>query len=151
MPKQKFFTNEQVFGKPKTVFKPTGQTPLYKPEPMSLSTRNTGLSPSQNRNQNYFRPIGLKDFISQELFNLDLQNTSSVDIDFENPLAMQYYIPDDPYNSDYCLNNNATVSYGTDEQCNIYEQGQPPNAEYHFTHNAEDANFQEFSLEAHPS
>lgn len=51
MPKHKFCTNEQVFGKPKHVFKNPGRVPQYKPEPVSISTRNTGLPPSQNRNQ----------------------------------------------------------------------------------------------------
>lgn len=38
---QKFFTNQQVFGPPRNVFKPTGQVPQHKPEPMSTTSRQS--------------------------------------------------------------------------------------------------------------
>jgi hypothetical protein len=73
-PQQKFFTNNQVFGKPKNVFRPTGQQPTGKPEPMSTTSRNPTVKHSYpyNPNNNHFRPNnGPKNFVSEELHNIE--------------------------------------------------------------------------------
>lgn len=65
-------TNRQVFGPPKNVFKPTGQVPTNKPEPMSTTSRNTMPREQYRSNQsNYFKPNGPQNFRSQELFHID--------------------------------------------------------------------------------
>lgn len=78
-PPQKFFTNAQVFGKPKAItdrpFKPepmstTSRNPTinnYRPEPMSTTSRNSTF----NRPNTSFKPSGPRNFVSQELFQID--------------------------------------------------------------------------------
>lgn len=82
-PPQKFFTNAQVFGKPKAItdrpFKPepmstTSRNPTintYRPEPMSTTSRN----PTFNRPNTSFKPSGPRNFVSQELFQIDNHST----------------------------------------------------------------------------
>lgn len=85
MPERRFPTNREVFGPPKNVFKPTGQVPNTKPEPMSTTSRNPTIRqpPYQNYNQNNnFRASGPRNFMSQELFQIEnqhdeLQNTET--------------------------------------------------------------------------
>lgn len=68
MPPPKYFTNAQVFGSNRSnVFKPTGKVPQNKPEPMSISTRNTMIP----RSTNHFKPSGPRNFMSEELHNID--------------------------------------------------------------------------------
>lgn len=70
-------TSRQVFGPPKNVFKPTGQIPRNQPTPMSITSRN--ITPQQGRysgptythNYNQFIPTGPKNFISEELYQID--------------------------------------------------------------------------------
>nr|CAI5820952.1 unnamed protein product [Callosobruchus analis] len=87
MPPTRFFTNQQVFGKQNfpprnvNVFKPTGQVPQTRPEPMSTSTRNANFHKG-NQNRNFFQSTGPKNFSSQELHNLQDSN----DINYENDL-----------------------------------------------------------------
>lgn len=67
-------TNKQVFGTPKNVFKPTGQVPTNKPEPMSTRSRYT--LPNQNIQGNqFFKPTGPRNFVSQELYQIDQNHT----------------------------------------------------------------------------
>lgn len=70
VPPRRFPTNAEVFGKPKNinVFKPTGQTPTNKPEPMSTTSRNSSL---QYKKPNFFKPSGPRNFISEELHQID--------------------------------------------------------------------------------
>lgn len=102
-------TNRQVFGPPKNVFKPTGQVPTNKPEPMSTTSRNT--MPRQNqitnpiRNNNYFNSNGQRNFIAQELYQIDessddspnqiSDNTNNSDnqTQFENFDSYENYFP----------------------------------------------------------
>lgn len=82
LPERKYFTNQQVFGKPRTnVFKPTGQIPKEPPQPMSVVTRQTVAPrnvqfPGNDRNIqqpqfrrpiNYFQPQSRPTFRSEEL------------------------------------------------------------------------------------
>lgn len=77
-----FPTNSQVFGK-KQEFKPT---------PMSISTRNTS---NFNRNQNHFRQTGPRNFVSEELHNMEEPHSVDYDPNYreENfvPFQQLYY------------------------------------------------------------
>ncbi|KAF2890662.1 hypothetical protein ILUMI_15511 [Ignelater luminosus] len=78
---QKFYTNQQVFGKPKNVFKPRQNVPYNKPTPMSVSTNS--FRPQNNQTpmsisnkitgkQSYFQNYRQKrNFISKELFETE--------------------------------------------------------------------------------
>lgn len=79
-PVQRYPTNQQTFGKPQNqnVWKQNPKLPQPKPEPMSVSTRNTT---PQFKNQysqripNYFQNHNQKPtFISEELFNTEFEN-----------------------------------------------------------------------------
>lgn len=86
MPERRFPTNREVFGPPKNVFKPTGQVPNTKPEPMSTTSRNPTIRqpPYQNYNQsNHFRTNGPRNFVSQELFQIDNQRDELQNTEFE--------------------------------------------------------------------
>lgn len=125
-PDKKYFTNEQVFGKPKNVFasqsnfKPTFKPePMsitsrisnpntqpnkssFKPQPMSISTRNTFQKP------NYFQSQGPRNFVSQELTNVENYDQSGT------------HIPEEPYfvfNHDpqYNYSNFSNSYYGHNE------------------------------------
>lgn len=80
----KFPTNSQVFGK----------KPEFKPTPMSISTKNTGM-PNQipNRNYNHFQNTGPRNFISEELFNVNLED--QLDILEDNPILGNTYMGND--------------------------------------------------------
>lgn len=80
-PQRMFYSDTRVFGpkasnasKQVNVFKPTGQQLQHKPEPMSISTRNSNFTQKQvsasNRN-NYFKSNGPRNFSSQELHNIE--------------------------------------------------------------------------------
>lgn len=73
-PQQRFFTNQQVFGKPQNVWKPQG-APQPKPVPMSTTTRNTfGNQQTTNfKNQNPQTRQAKPTFTSEELFNIEQQ------------------------------------------------------------------------------
>ncbi|KAF2879799.1 hypothetical protein ILUMI_26374 [Ignelater luminosus] len=74
-----FPTNAQLFGPSKDVFKPTGRIPSNTPEPMSTTFRNnTVRRPFQNHPQtstntfsNHFKSTGPRNFISEELHQID--------------------------------------------------------------------------------
>ncbi|KAF2884875.1 hypothetical protein ILUMI_21294 [Ignelater luminosus] len=78
---QKFYTNQQVFGKPKNVFKPGQNVPYNKPTPMSVSTKTfrpqynqtpMSISNKTTGKQNYFQNYGQKpNFVSEELFETE--------------------------------------------------------------------------------
>jgi hypothetical protein len=100
-PQQKFFTNNQVFGKPKNVFRPTGQQPTGKPEPMSTTSRNPTVKHSYpyNPNNNYFRPNnGPKNFVSEELHNIENDQAQQSPHPFE--------FDGDDFQGDYQDNSN---------------------------------------------
>lgn len=91
--------NQQSYGQQSNVFRPTGQTPQYRPEPMSISTRNTTLQkPHSSRNQNSFRPTGPPNFVSQEVYNIE--SSANNDFEFENPFSSQNYEYYDGVNTD---------------------------------------------------
>lgn len=86
-------TNRQVFGPPKDVFKPTGQKPLDKVEPMSTTSR----IPSLRRPvSNFFKPTGPRNFISQELFQIDNQSNidNPTDLPFDETDNIEQYETD---------------------------------------------------------
>lgn len=67
--KQHFPTNQQVFGKPqpqKNVFAPKNDSKPRDFEPMDTSSAHYS-----NKSRNFFRPNGQKNFISQELNNVE--------------------------------------------------------------------------------
>ena len=99
---QKYFTNRQVFGPPKNVFKPNGQVNANKPEPMSIRSSYTM---PHNRNQpqgsNYFKPTGPRNFISEELFQIDENNViteGETPNTVENPNSYNQDVPLDSGN-----------------------------------------------------
>ena len=52
--------------------KPTGQVPTNKPEPMSTRTKYTMPHENNRPNQsNFFKPNGPRNFVSQELYQID--------------------------------------------------------------------------------
>lgn len=121
VPQKNFPTNRQVFGPPKNVFKPTGQVPTNKPEPMSTRSRYTMPKQSFQSNQ-YFKPSGPKNFISQELFQIE-----------ENASQLNEAIDDNVYSTDpeeyqaYNHQNNDPNEYNyTPEEyyTNSYENNQ---------------------------
>lgn len=75
----KFPTNAQVFGPPKNVFKPTGQKPTNIPEPMSTTSH---IPTIRRPPSNYFQSTGPRNFISQELNQMD-----------EDPYLYEQYDP----------------------------------------------------------
>lgn len=121
MPERRFPTNREVFGPPKNVFKPTGQVPNSKPEPMSTTSRNPTIRqpPYQNFNQNnHFRTSGPRNFVSQELFQIDEPQhdeteqineaaglSSEIAFDPQEQEFYEYHNDSDfnekPYNNDY--------------------------------------------------
>jgi len=70
LPPQKYYTNQQVFGKPVNVFKPKG-TPQPKPTPMSGITRQTVKPNLPTYRPNFFQAQSRPTFISEELHTID--------------------------------------------------------------------------------
>ena len=89
LPEKKYFTNQQVFGKPKNVWKPTGQAPKEPVTPMSVVTKQSVPTrnvqqqhttyqgqpqfrqPStslQQRSPNFFQPQSRPTFYAEELY-----------------------------------------------------------------------------------
>lgn len=67
MPPQKLFSNSEVFGPPRNVFQPTGKPSNFKPEPMSVSTRNTSQKPNfKNYSQEIYNIETADDFLEPE-------------------------------------------------------------------------------------
>lgn len=132
MPPQKFFTGQQVFGKPRNVWKPN---PSYKPDftptPMSISTRNTiKPQPSQQTKfgqqprYNAFAQTGPnKHFTHKELFQIE--NTDEIPILQENT---------DEYTTEYFDQN-----YYDSPQDQTYQDNSDEQADF-------DQNFMETSL-----
>lgn len=110
-----FFTNSQVFGKQnQNVFKPDPSTSLPKPTPMSISTRQSHKPSVPGPYQpNYFRPTGPRNFISEELFNTELNN--------ETDLSNEYYDPNQYDENYYCENFNENIDNNYTEEQNESE------------------------------
>lgn len=134
---KKYFTNEQVFGKPRNVFASQANfKPTYKPEPMSTTSRisnpNTQLNKSSYKPQpmsvstrntfkkpNNFQSQGPRNFISQELTNV------------ENYNQLDTYAPEEshPVFNNYDLQYNHSNSDNYDgNEC------------YYFNHNEDNRN-----------
>lgn len=112
-------TNRQVFGPPKNVFKPTGQAPTNKPEPMSTTSRNTMPREQYRANQsNYFKSNGPQNFKSQELYHIDendvTQNSAAGIINSDATLGAAN------------TENNALEHENNQENYNFVEQYQNP-------------------------
>lgn len=145
LPPKRYFTNEQVFGKPKNVFAPkNSHKPPNRAEPMSI-TMNTRLSQNRqntyepepmstttnfNRNSrpNAFLPSGPRNFISEELFNLEHpsdESISPVNPNSEGPSIPEQHPHSDSYyphmESNYSPKQSYTASYV--ESC-------PPNDQF---------------------
>lgn len=82
---QKFFTNSEVFKQPQpqknvNVFKPNPNQTFPKPTPMSVSTRNTSHNYRQYQPpiKNIFQATGPRNFISEELFNTETNNSDQI-------------------------------------------------------------------------
>lgn len=123
-PQRKFYTNAQVFGPRDSnasrvnVFKPTGQQQYNKPEPMSISTRNTNFANKQNNRNDYFKTNGPRNFVSQELNNIEQEPNTYVDNEyFEQPLEYQEY----PIDNETVFNN-----LGQQEQYDNYQNFTEP-------------------------
>lgn len=121
-------TNRQVFGPPKNVFAPTGKAPENRPEPMSINSRNTF---KPNQSNNYFRSTNPRNFISQELHQIQTETdpldsninypdfelhpynvenqTHNIDPDYINPAT---------YNDDSVNNNNQNF-WNTSQKTNL--------------------------------
>lgn len=71
--KNNFPTNRQVFGSQKNVFHPkNAPRPTNLPEPMSTSSRLPSRQISQR--YNYFNPSGPRNFVSEELTNINFED-----------------------------------------------------------------------------
>ena len=86
---QRFFTNQQVFGKPQNIFKPNNNTATFsKPTPMSgvstipnsrfqkQSFPENHQRPNFSNNRNIFQPQRSPNHMTQELHNQELDSTS---------------------------------------------------------------------------
>lgn len=99
--KQHFPTNAQVFGKPKNVFAPQkNMNQRLSPKPTPMSVQSAGPSrinqPQQNRQYyNYFQPTGPKNFVSQELTNLQTNHEHAEDQNSEEYYDDYYYNDED--------------------------------------------------------
>lgn len=90
VPPKKYFTNEQVFGKPTNVFKPGQNKSTYTPTPMSISTRNTNQFKK-------FKPNGPPKYTFEELHHLDnLEETEP-----NNQYYSNDYYENPKYNDEY--------------------------------------------------
>lgn len=109
-----FPTNAQVFGKPANVFSPqNSRKPQGKPEPMSTTSRlpslKHNLGPRQNFNNNYnhnnyFKSTGPRNFISEELTNLEVNEENF-------PYDNSDYFPDEYNNYEYNYELENYVTY----------------------------------------
>jgi hypothetical protein len=113
-PQQRFFSNTQVFGKPRNVFQPTGQQPNNRPEPMSTTSRNPTVKHPYNTHNNYFKPTGQRNFISEEIHfvqnNEDEQDSVT---DNSNNYDNEYLINtgEDPEETNNYQTNNIQQNY----------------------------------------
>lgn len=72
---KRFLTNREVFGKPANVFSPNPNfKPQNKTEPMSTTSRTPSARLYNNQRQNYFQQTSPRNFISEELTNLETDN-----------------------------------------------------------------------------
>lgn len=75
---KKYYTNEQVFGKPINVFSPqNSHKPQNTPKPMSITSQLTSKNFNQNKQPNHFRQTGPRNFISEELTNIEIPEQSA--------------------------------------------------------------------------
>jgi len=117
LPEKKYFTNQQVFGKPSktNVFKPTGQTPKETPTPMDTLSRqtlmprstfqSTARNPTQNfsfrnRTPNMFQPSQSRPaFQFEELYNMENpEENEQYYQNLEQYQEEEYCIPELTYN-----------------------------------------------------
>lgn len=121
LPAPKFFTNEQVFGPPKNVWKPTGQTPQNKPMPMSVSTRNSSLS-----NRSNFNPQQVHCIETDEAINPSSDNPlSSIENLTPEQSHPNYNFTQDPqespstYDNFNCYYEQIPTDFSTDQTENF--------------------------------
>ena len=126
LPEKKYFTNQQVFGKPRktNVFKPTGQTLREVPTPMDTLSRQTQMpkttfqasrNPSQNFNfrnraPTVFQPQSRPTFQFKELYNVENSETNEQEYYPKQYHEEQYFNPEQYYEGQYCISelNNET-------------------------------------------
>lgn len=100
---QRYFTNSQVFGSPRpqnsnsirntNVFKPNPNRQLDKPTPMSLCTRNsysTNRFPRFPQPSTSYNPPANQNFISEELYNTEIQQVNNMKEQFTEAVSDQY-------------------------------------------------------------
>ena len=114
-------TNAQVFGKPANVFSPqNSRKHQSKPEPMSTTSRipslKHNLGPRQNFNNNYnhnnyFKSTGPRNFISEELTNLEVNEE---DFSYDNSDYGNF--PNEDEYLDYDLDNYPAQQNYTDTE-----------------------------------
>lgn len=97
------------------VFRPTGQVPTNKPEPMSTSTRNSNAQNSGRKN--FFQPSGPRNFYAEELHNIETNEVGQTYSD------NNYYLQNDnsiPPHSEYAAIDHPIYSENYYED-NLYE------------------------------
>lgn len=122
-------TNAQVFGKPKNVFAPQNRPQKFQP-PTPMSTSTAGPSRSYQQRQNYrppnfFQPTGPRNFVTQELTNVE----TYVDNPYDEPYLVEY--PFEPYqepsleenltNNTESQANNLPPNYRSQDSSDFYE------------------------------
>lgn len=96
--KQNYPTNSQVFGHNKN----------NAPTPMSVSTARTNRVPSRVNNNNYFKQTGPPNFISEELYNVQTNETEQDEQNYEMHNEDEYeetdrMFSDTNQNTDFCV------------------------------------------------
>lgn len=143
-PKKKFFTNSQVFGRPKNVFRPN-QIPknqLPTPEPMSTTSRNPSLQSRSPYNDN-FQPNNRPHFVFEELHTNQYTDPGQ-EIDYESD---SYDYCQDLHNQDssedYYSQNIHYSPNNSYHPLEEYQQNDPPVRDNIDNKEEQDPNFQE--------
>lgn len=95
-------TNSQVFGNQKTVFAPQNinKPRAQQPTPMSISTG--GPSRITQQKQSFFKPSGARNFISEELTNVET---------YTDPTNVEFYPAEQSHDSDYSQTDFPSEEY----------------------------------------
>lgn len=113
--KRHYPTNAQVFGPPKNVFKPTGQKPTNEPEPMSISTHIPSVRQSL---RNKFLPSGPRNFVSQELYQIEneqISNAQNYSESFNDQNTNEYFVDESAQNA-YDEEQSLEYSFPDDQE-----------------------------------
>ena len=140
-------TNTQVFRKSRNVFPPQNHNKpkLDPPTPMSTSTAGPSRQYQQRipfRPPNFFQSSGPKNFVSQELTNIETNTNSYPDVPYIEDNQTEYYSDYSPqYHSEHCELNPQYDETSLDPiLTNTHDQNDYPNFEQNF----ENDNFANF-------